>query len=103
VTDFKIQMTLAKLTLFFLCLFFLTSCKNQISLPKNLDEAVLYFEQKWTRAELASFKNKPESAAVLELHYGTGSCIRNNWVHGERHTALKSYFEALAIYAPDDI
>ncbi|MEZ5034737.1 MAG: DUF6794 domain-containing protein [Chitinophagaceae bacterium] len=96
-------MTLSRLTLFFSCLLILTGCKAQIKLPKNLDEAVLYFQQQWTQTQLDNFKNKPEKDAVTELHFGTGMWIRNNWVHGDRDTALRNYFKALGIYAPDDI
>lgn len=96
-------MTLSRLILFFTCLLTLTSCKSQITLPKNLDESVLYFQQHWTKTELYNFKNKPEEDAVTELHFGTGMWIRNNWVHGDRDTALSNYFKDLGIYAPDDI
>ncbi len=94
-------MILSKLTLFFICLFVLTSCKVQTKLPKNLDESILYFQQQLTPAELENFKNKPE--AVIELHQSAGKWIRNNWIYGDRDTALKNYFNALGIYAPDDI
>ncbi|RFM35031.1 hypothetical protein DXN04_06420 [Chitinophaga silvisoli] len=100
---FKSEMTIPKLTFFLTCLFLLTACKVQIKLPKNLDESILYFQQQLTPAELDSFKNKPESDAVIELHQSTGQWIRNNWVYGDRDTALKNYFKALGIYAPDDI
>lgn len=96
-------MNLSRLMLFFSCLLILTSCKAQIKLPKNLDEAVLYFQQQWTPKELDNFKNKPEKDAVTELHFGTGMWIRNNWIHGDRDTALRNYFKAMGIYAPDDI
>jgi hypothetical protein len=81
----------------------LTSSKAQITLPKNLDEAILYFQQQWSQAKLDSFKNKPERDAVLKLHWGTGMWIRNHWVYGERDTSIRSYFNELGIYAPDDI
>lgn len=96
-------MTLSRLTLFFACLFVLTSCKSQITLPKNLDEAVLYFQQKWTKKELDKFKNKPEKDAVTELHFGTGQWIRNSWVYGNRDTALTNYFHSIGVFHPDDI
>lgn len=99
----KFKMTLSRLTIFFSFLLIITSCKEQIKLPKNLDEAVQYFQQQWTQAELDSFKNKPERDAVIELHRGTGMWIRNNWVYGDRDTALRNYFKDLGIYAPDDI
>ncbi len=81
----------------------LTSCKAQIKLPKNLDEAILYFQQQWTQEELDDFKSKSEEDAVSELHLGTGMWIRNNWVRSDNDTALRSYFKSLDIYAPDDI
>lgn len=96
-------MTLSKLIFSLSCLFVLASCKAQIKLPKNLDEALIYFQQQWTQAELDNFKNKPEREAVIELHRGTGMWIRNKWVHGDRDTALRNYFKELSIYAPDDI
>jgi hypothetical protein len=96
-------MTLSRLTLFFACLFFLTSCKSQITLPKNLDEAVLYFQQKWTKKELDKFKNKSEKDAVTELHFGTGQWIRNSWIYDNRDTALTNYFHSLGVFHPDDI
>ena len=72
-------------------------------MPKNLDEAILYFQQKWTNTQLNKFKNKSEDIAVSELHLGTGMWIRNNWVHGRRDTALTNYFHSLGIYHPDNI
>jgi hypothetical protein len=96
-------MTLLRLIILFICLHTLTSCKSQLTFPKNLDEAVLYFQQHWTKAELDSFKNKPEGDAVTELHFGAGTWIRNNWIHSDRDTALRNYFNRLGIYAPDDI
>lgn len=96
-------MTFIKLTLFVACLFFMTSCKSQIILPRNLEEAVLYFQQQWTKTQLDKFKNSPEDKVVSELHFGTGMWIRNNWVHGDKDTALTTYFNSLGISHPDDI
>jgi hypothetical protein len=84
----------------------LTSCKSQpakIVLPKNLDEAVLYFQQTWTKLQLDSFKMKDERAAIADIHFGAGMWLRNNWVRGDRDTAFANYFHSLGIYAPDDI
>src|SRR5262245_47280679 len=96
-------MILSRLIFLFTCLFALTSCQTQITLPKNLDESVLYFKQRWTKGELDKFKNKPENEAVTELHFGTGMWIRNNWVQGNRDTALTNYFHSLGVNHPDDI
>jgi hypothetical protein len=96
-------MTVIRLTCFLAGLFLLTRCQSQITLPKNVDEAILYFQQKWTNAELNSFKNKSEKDAVTDLHFGTGQWIRNSWVYGNRDTALTNYFHSLGVYHPDDI
>lgn len=96
-------MTLLKLTLYLACLLFMTSCKSQITLPRNLEEAVLYFQQKWTKPQLDEFKNTAEDKAVTEYHLETGTWIRNNWLHGSRDTTLTNYFHSLGIFHPDDI
>lgn len=96
-------MALRKLTLYLTCLFFMTGCNSQITLPRNLEESVLYFQQKWTKTQLDEFKNTAEDNAVTEHHFGTGSWIRNNWIHGDRDTTLTNYFHSLGIFHPDDI
>lgn len=92
-----------KTLLFSVCVMCLTNSYSQTTLPKNLDEAILYFQQHWTKKELDSFKNKSENTAITDLHFGTGMWIRNNWVRGNRDTALTKYFHSLGIYSPDDI
>ena len=84
----------------------LTSCKWQparITLPKNLEEAVLYFQQTWTKQQLDSFKMKEETAAIADFHFGAGMWLRNNWLLGDRDTTFTNYFHTLGIFAPDDI
>jgi len=90
----------------FIFLIALTSCKSQpikITLPKNLDEAVLYFQQNWTKQQLDSFKIKDERTAIADVHFGAGMWLRNNWVRGDRDTIFTNYFHSLGIFAPDDI
>ena len=72
-------------------------------MPKNLDEAVLYFQQTWTKPQLDSFKRKDERKAIADIHFGAGMWLRNNWVRGDRDTAFANYFHSLGIFAPDDI
>ena len=96
-------MNLPRLILFFSFIFVLSSCKSQIIIPKNLTEAVQYFEQNWSEKELNNFKNKKESEAVIELHFEIGLWIRNNWIRSDKDTILRTYFNGLEIYAPDDI
>jgi len=93
-------------TLIFLFIITLTRCKSQpvkIALPKNLDEAVLYFQQNWTKEDLESFKLKDEKDAVIDLHFGAAMWVRNNWIRGDRNKIFTSYFHSLGIFAPDDI
>jgi hypothetical protein len=92
-----------KILLLSFCVACLTNCYSQITLPKNLDEAILYFQQNWTKKELDDFKKKSESNAIADLHFGTGLWIRNNWVRGNRDTALTNYFHSFGIANPDDI
>lgn len=87
----------------FSCLLILTNCKSQITFPKNLDEAVIYFQQNWSKEQLAIFKNKSENEAVTDEHFATGIWIRNNWIRSNKDTTFKNHFNELGIYAPDDI
>jgi hypothetical protein len=89
--------------LFSTCLLIVTYCSSQIKTPKNLDEAILYFQQKWAKDDMEKFKNESEEYAVAELGLAPGMWIRNNWVYGNRNRALKKYFDSLGIRQPDDI
>ena len=95
--------SLFKILLLFVCVICFTNCNSQTTLPKNLDEAISYFQQHWTKKELNSFKNKSENNAVTELHFSTGMWIRNNWIRGTLDSAMTNYFHSLGIYSPDDI
>jgi hypothetical protein len=92
-----------KLTFILLYFFVLTGCNSQIITPKNLNEAVLYFQQHWSKVELDRFKNIPETKALAELHFETGLWIRNTWIRNNKDTSLRNYFYTLGIYAPDDM
>lgn len=88
------------LTLSICCLLFLQSCGQ--TAPKNIDEAVAYFEIHWSENEKKEFKEKPEQRAVSELHFSTGLWIRNQWIRGG-DTDLVNQFNAMGIFAPDDM
>ena len=75
----------------------------QEQMPRNVDEAVTFFEKQWTEKQKQDFKNKPENNAVTKLHYSVGLWIRNNWIYGKRNKALAEYFLKLGIRAPDDM
>ena len=81
----KLRLQILFLSVGVICL---TNSYSQTSLPKNLSEAILYFQNYWTKKELDKYKHKLENIAVSELHLGTGMWIRNNWVRGKRDTEL---------------
>jgi hypothetical protein len=98
-----LAMRCSKLILFSICVLSLTNSSSQTRAPKNLDEAILYLQEKWAKNEIDTFKDKPEQYAVAELGFGAGMWIRNNWVYGNRNKALRKYFDSLGIHHPDDI
>jgi hypothetical protein len=93
-----------RLTIFLLT-FGLLTCKSHLqnNQPKDLNEAIEYFETSWSKIEKENFKALPENEAVTNSHFGVGLWIRNNWIHGNRDTSLISYFHKLGIFHPDDI
>jgi hypothetical protein len=91
--------------LIFYIVYILITCNTNINdnKPINLDEAISYFEKTWSNTEKDKFKSLPENEAVIELHFETGLWIRNNWIHGNRDTALVKFFINLGIFSPDDM
>lgn len=81
----------------------ISACAQKTAIPRNLDEAILYFKQHWTKTELDNFKYQKEDLATTNLHFSTGLWIRNNWIRGKRNNSLCSYFNKLGISNPDDI
>src|SRR4051812_5839916 len=72
-------------------------------LPKNLNEAIEYFNKRWTVADKNNFKNQQEKSAVTQLHFTVGLWIRNSWIHGERDSSLVAYFNQLGVHSADDV
>lgn len=88
--------------IFIFCVFLgLVSCAKTESNypPKDLDEAIQYFESNWTDKAKNDFIND----SLKNAHFSTGLWIRNNWIRGKRDTCLVNYFNELGIYHPDDI
>jgi hypothetical protein len=82
------------------------SCTNNHSqkalskgLPKDLDEAITYFEIKWTTPDKEEFIKD----SLKSVHFSVGMWIRNNWIHGQRDTLLVQYFNKMGIFHPDDM
>jgi hypothetical protein len=100
----NIKMKLLNFSIFYI-VYFLITCNTNIQdvKPKNLDEAISYFEKTWSRGEKDKFKSLPEDEAVNELHFETGLWIRNNWIRGKRDTDLVNFFINLGIFSPDDM
>jgi tetratricopeptide (TPR) repeat protein len=71
------------------------------ALPKNLDEAIAYFENRWSEKQKEAFKNQNEKVAVSKEHFGVGLWIRNNWCLGDRDTAFFNYFQKQGVLLPD--
>ena len=72
-------------------------------IPKDLDDALTYLDCIWSKADKDIFKEKPETEAVLELHFGTGMSIRNAWGLWGSEKYIANYFRTLGIFHPDDM
>lgn len=68
-------------------------------LPKDLDEAINYFDNKWTNQEKEGFIKD----SLKSVHFSVGMWIRNNWIHDQHDTLLVKYFNKRGIFHPDDI
>ncbi len=79
-------------------LFFLfTFCAWAGKKPVSIDEAILYFEKKWSDKQKESFKTLPEKTAVEEYQLSTGIWIRSEWLANKNDTTLLHQFKILGI------
>ncbi len=80
------------------------NCEKYLNdyIPRDLDEAIEYFECNWSDSSLTEFKNKEEREAVTPLHFGTGLYIRNNWGLWSGRSDLAKYFSKLGVFHADD-
>jgi hypothetical protein len=88
-----------------LLLFIFSQCAWASKKPKpaTLDEAILYFEKKWTDKQKEDYRNTPEKEAVSENHFSLGVWIRNEWLYGNKDTALVNHFNRMGIDQPNDM
>ena len=86
----------------FLCLISLAAL-GKGKKPANLDEALLYFEKKWTDKQKEEFRLKDEKKVVSDMHFSVGVWIRNEWLYGNKDTALVNYFNRMGIDQPNDM
>ena len=68
-----------------------------------MNDAISYFECKWPKADLDSFKIKEENTATVRLHFGTGMSIRNSWKLWAGTSEISKYFRNIGISHPDDM
>ena len=80
-------------------------CEKYIDkyIPTDLNDAIAFFECKWSEESLNEFKNKEEQKATSELHFGTGRSLRNNWKLWAGTSELSKFFRNLGINHPDDM
>ena len=72
-------------------------------IPKNLKDAIEYFNCEWSESDKTEFKNKEEDEAVSELHFGTGMGIRNGWELWKGKNRISRFFKSKGISHPDDM
>lgn len=72
-------------------------------IPINLKDAIEYLDCEWSEADKNEFKNKGESEAVTELHFGTGQGIRNGWELWKSKNRISRFFKSKGIFHPDDM
>jgi hypothetical protein len=77
-------------------------CEELPPTPSSLRDAIRALEAWLPPADLATFKQTPESEATASAHFGFGMGLRNCWGlwHGSR---LARHFNGLGIYHPDDM
>jgi len=89
--------------IFIICFGLNNSYAQVNNLPKDLNEAIEYFNKTWTAKEKNEFRAKPEADAVTDLHFSVGLWIRNNWIRGDRDKLLNDYFHKLGVPSIDDV
>ncbi len=71
--------------------------------PETIDEAVLYFEKKWSTKEKESFKSLSENKAIEEYQLSAGILIRSKWLSNKKDTALLHQLRELGIDESHDM
>ena len=71
--------------------------------PLTIDEAILYFEKKWSDKQKESYKSLPEETAVSESDLTHGIFIRSKWLINEKENALVNEFINIGIDQPHDM
>jgi len=87
--------------LYIFLIILLTCCHTQKvnGPPKDLSEAINYFDKKWDNQEKVEFIKD----SLKNSYFTIGRWIRNNWIYGGRDSILVEYFKKLGIFHPDDM
>lgn len=75
--------------------------KDEVYIPKNLEEAFVELKKSLPANELKEFKETPEDE-IIKYHFSLGMGLRNRWGlwGGSR---LAKYFNGIGIFHPDDM
>jgi hypothetical protein len=71
--------------------------------PLSINEAITYFEKKWSDKQKESFKNLPEEKAVSESDLTHGIFIRSKWLYNNKDTALLNEFLRMGVDEAHDM
>jgi hypothetical protein len=71
--------------------------------PKTIDEAVAYFEKKWSKKDKEAYAMLPEDKALIEMDFIAGVWIRNEWIRFTKDTTLRHTFHEMGITHVDDM
>jgi hypothetical protein len=71
--------------------------------PKTIDEAVAYFEKKWSKKDKELYAGLKEEQALIEMDFLVGVWIRNEWIRFAKDTTLRQSFHQMGITHVDDM
>ncbi len=71
--------------------------KNNVPLLNVLDN----IEKSWTKEQLKSFAEKPDSIAINDAYFGYGLYFRNTELRNSNDSTLIKYFYSLGVYNED--
>ncbi len=86
-----------------LLFFFFIHCAFAGKKPSTINEAVLYFEKKWSATQKESFKSMEERTAITETDLTHGIFIRSQWLINNKDNALVNEFIKMGVDEPHDM
>lgn len=92
-----------KRTFSILFLFIFIQCAFAGKKPVSIDEAILYFEKKWSDKQKESFKTLPERTVISETDLTHGIFIRSKWLNADKNNPLLKEFINLGVDESHDM